>query len=146
MSGSRGVGTGQGRMQRLCFCCRLSSTLTFSSTATLQAEPMQSPPFRRWFRAQGLAPAARPAMPRNASLPLLKLQSGPAQPQSQQRMADVACATPRASADPSNAELLRLSSASGCMLVMDFDKTLVDWDAGAHHSCAHCVRSTAPRC
>lgn len=87
---------------------------------------------QKWFRAQGLAPPARPAMPRNASLPLLKLRPDTAQ-QQQQRTPAVTC-TPHASSDPSNAELLRLSSAAGCLLVFDFDRTLVDWDAGALHA------------
>ncbi len=101
--------------------------MLIQSPATLPASVV------RWFRAQGLAPPARPPMPRNASLPLLKLHPGPAQ-QQQQRTADVACATPRAGTEPSNAELLRLSTANGCMLVFDFDRTLVDWDAGAPHT------------
>lgn len=80
---------------------------------------------QRWFAAQGLplpAPAA-PALPRPASMPRLKIPE------------TAAPAAPRPAAatrhEPSSVELLRGGAGAASLLVCDFDRTLLDYDAGA---------------
>lgn len=64
-------------------------------------------------------------MPRNASLPQIKMQAPAARP----RAAPPAPAA-RLRPDACAAEVLAHASSSGTLLVCDFDRTLTDWDAG----------------
>lgn len=89
----------------------------------------------KWFHAQGLSPplptVISAALQRQGSLPPLKLQAvqaahGPAPAGAS--LAPRQLAAP--AHDASAAEVLRQSVSAGTLLVCDFDRTLVDWDAG----------------
>jgi hypothetical protein len=100
----------------------------------------------KWFHAQGLSPplptVISAALQRQGSLPPLKLQAvqaahGPAPAGAS--LAPRQLAAP--AHDASAAEVLRQSVSAGTLLVCDFDRTLVDWDAG---ECAPAVPAPLP--
>jgi hypothetical protein len=95
----------------------------------------------KWFAAQGLAPPPRAAggAHRNASMPALAAAARPA------LSAPLGAALPQPPADACAAEVLRQSPYTGTLLVCDFDRTLIDYDAGEAASCAARLSPRTPR-
>jgi hypothetical protein len=101
----------------------------------------------RWFNAQGLSPplpsVISAALQRQGSLPPLKLPAVQAAPApAGASLAPRQLAAP--AHDASAAEVLRQSASAGTLLVCDFDRTLVDWDAGELSGCRAVPAMPAP--
>jgi hypothetical protein len=114
MSWMEGLGVGVRRLCQPAHPCGCTPKLDLPSTTALC----------RWFRAQGLmGPKSQACLHRAPSAPAMHRQlPSPARRQLAQGA--------QMQQQPTSTEMLQQRQTPGVMLVCDFDKTIIDYDAG----------------